>query len=556
MPLDMLVTGGRIATLAGDRGFGWVEAVGITRRPGRLRRLRGRPRDAGRSVHAADRAGARRGRDPGPDRRAPPPRRGRPRARPDRPDRQRDARGRPRASSRAAHARRRSRRVARRARLGHRPLGRLADRRRPRARRAGPGVALWAHDHHALLASRAALAVAGVDRGHGRSGRRGHPPRRRRRARRASCTRPRRGSSVDTSRRRRAELVESSIVRARPGPRPRSASSPSTTRAALSPRTGLGLGDRGLPRAGRARTSCRSASTPRSGPSSSTPRSRPGCGAGDRSARIRRPGPGRLAEVLRRRVARVADRRPARADRAEAGRPLPAGTERGVWLDADPRSSRRSPRRRPRPGSRPRSTRSATPRSGPRSTPSSRPPAGPPLMPRLEHVQLAPSRRSRRGSAGPGSRPRSSRSTSGRTPRGPPRCGATGPRRAATRGARSLRPARSSPSAPTRRSSRSTRGPGIAMAVTRVDASWPAGTRALRAGRGARRSSRRSGRRASAPAIAAARGGSRPAACRASAPTSSSSRRAALSNPVEPGGALATARPRLVLIDGEVAFER
>jgi predicted amidohydrolase YtcJ len=30
MPLDTLVTGGRIATLAGERGFGWVEAVGIT----------------------------------------------------------------------------------------------------------------------------------------------------------------------------------------------------------------------------------------------------------------------------------------------------------------------------------------------------------------------------------------------------------------------------------------------------------------------------------------------------------------------------------------------
>jgi len=30
----------------------------------------------------------------------------------------------------------------------------------------------------------------------------------------------------------------------------------------------------------------------------------------------------------------------------------------------------------------------------------------------------------------------------------------------------------------------------------------------------------------------------------------------ALSNPVEPGGDLATARPRLVMIDGEVAFER
>src|SRR5690348_3418540 len=34
MPLDVLVSGGRIATLAGDRGFGWVEAVGI--RDGRI----------------------------------------------------------------------------------------------------------------------------------------------------------------------------------------------------------------------------------------------------------------------------------------------------------------------------------------------------------------------------------------------------------------------------------------------------------------------------------------------------------------------------------------
>ena len=29
MPLDLLVTGGRVATLAGERGFGWVEAVGM-----------------------------------------------------------------------------------------------------------------------------------------------------------------------------------------------------------------------------------------------------------------------------------------------------------------------------------------------------------------------------------------------------------------------------------------------------------------------------------------------------------------------------------------------
>jgi cytosine/adenosine deaminase-related metal-dependent hydrolase len=31
---------------------------------------------------------------------------------------------------------------------------------------------------------------------------------------------------------------------------------------------------------------------------------------------------------------------------------------------------------------------------------------------------------------------------------------------------------------------------------------------------------------------------------------------AALDDPVEPGGALATARPRIVLMDGEVAYDR
>ncbi|MBA2720513.1 MAG: amidohydrolase family protein, partial [Chloroflexi bacterium] len=30
MPLDVLITGGRVATFAGERGFGWVDAVGIT----------------------------------------------------------------------------------------------------------------------------------------------------------------------------------------------------------------------------------------------------------------------------------------------------------------------------------------------------------------------------------------------------------------------------------------------------------------------------------------------------------------------------------------------
>ena len=60
VPLDTLITG-RIATLAGERGFGWVEADRHPRRAGRLRRLRGRPRDARRPVHRADRARARRG---------------------------------------------------------------------------------------------------------------------------------------------------------------------------------------------------------------------------------------------------------------------------------------------------------------------------------------------------------------------------------------------------------------------------------------------------------------------------------------------------------------
>ena len=41
VPLDMLITG-RIATLAGDDGFGWVEADRHPRRADRLRRLRGR----------------------------------------------------------------------------------------------------------------------------------------------------------------------------------------------------------------------------------------------------------------------------------------------------------------------------------------------------------------------------------------------------------------------------------------------------------------------------------------------------------------------------------
>jgi hypothetical protein len=95
--------------------------------------------------------------------------------------------------------------------------------------------------------------------------------------------------------------------------------------------------------------------------------------------------------------------------------------------------------------------------------------------------------------------------------------------------------------------------PGLAIAVTRADPSWPAGTapfgpaealtldQALRAA-------------TIGPAVMAAetdRGRLVPGqrADLAVIPA------AALREPVEPGGALATARPRLVLVDGAVAFE-
>ena len=92
------------------------------------------------------------------------------------------------------------------------------------------------------------------------------------------------------------------------------------------------------------------------------------------------------------------------------------------------------------------------------------------------------------------------------------------------------------------------------MAVTRRDASWPAGRapfgpdealtleRAIRAA-------------CVAPGGHRRRSATGAASSRASARTSSSLPIEALTEPVEPGGALATARPRLVLVDGAVGFE-
>jgi predicted amidohydrolase YtcJ len=95
--------------------------------------------------------------------------------------------------------------------------------------------------------------------------------------------------------------------------------------------------------------------------------------------------------------------------------------------------------------------------------------------------------------------------------------------------------------------------PGLAMAVTRSDPSWPAGTPPF-------------GPSESLTLAHAIR-----AACIGPAVTAREPDRgrlvpgqradlvvlpiAALTEPVEPGGALATARPRLVLVDGAVAFE-
>jgi hypothetical protein len=95
--------------------------------------------------------------------------------------------------------------------------------------------------------------------------------------------------------------------------------------------------------------------------------------------------------------------------------------------------------------------------------------------------------------------------------------------------------------------------PGLSMAVTRVDGSWPAGSEPFGADE---RITLEQALRAAcvAPAVMAAetdRGRLVPGQ-RADLLVIPAQ---ALVHPIEPGGALAGARPRLVMIDGEVAFE-
>jgi hypothetical protein len=95
--------------------------------------------------------------------------------------------------------------------------------------------------------------------------------------------------------------------------------------------------------------------------------------------------------------------------------------------------------------------------------------------------------------------------------------------------------------------------PGLAMAVTRSDPSWPAGTPPFGPGEAL----------TLARALRAACIGPAESAREADRGRLVPGHRAdlvvlpieALLEPVEPGGALATARPRLVLVDGAVAYE-
>jgi predicted amidohydrolase YtcJ len=95
--------------------------------------------------------------------------------------------------------------------------------------------------------------------------------------------------------------------------------------------------------------------------------------------------------------------------------------------------------------------------------------------------------------------------------------------------------------------------PGLSMAVTRVDGSWPAGSPPFGpAERVALEQALRAACVAPAAIAAEADRGRLVPGQRADVVVVGAS---ALSHPIEPGGALATARPRLVVVDGEVAFE-
>jgi len=549
MPLDTLVTGGRIATLAGDRGFGWVEAVGITR---------GRVAFAGSAIELETRA------DPHTLRI----------------ELDADEVAIPGLSDAHLHLAEGGISLDR-IDLSAAPtlddgLVRIAaahaDTTDPEAwlqghgwhsdrwgvwptaddlERVAPGraIALWAHDHHALWVSRRGLAIAGIDAGRGdpdggiiRRGANGIPTG----VLHEAAARlvidqvpPASAADHESSIARLArDLVRLGVVAVHdPG--------------ALSLPEGLGraiaayrlLDERGdLPI--RVHASIRSEQLA----TATGMELRSGDPLGPPGGRARFGWLKLFADgTLGSRTAALLE-----PIEPEAGRPLPAGTERGIWL-TDPDEVAALAGRAAAVGIATQ-IHAIGDRSCRASLDALEETAGrTALMPRLEHVQLLhPDDRPRFARAGIAAsiQPIHLRSDApiARTLWGD---------RAETRGypMRSLIDAGAvvafgtdAPVEPI------DPWPGLSLAVTRIDGSWPPDRAPF--GPDERVTLEQALRAACiAPAMVAAetdRGRLIPGQ-RADLVVIPA---AALVHPVEPGGALATARPRLVMIDGEVAFER
>jgi predicted amidohydrolase YtcJ len=549
MPLDVLVSGGRIATLAGVRGFGWVEAVGITD---------GRVAFAGSAIELETRA------DPhtlrvemDPDEVAIPgltdahlhlAEGGLALDRIDLTSSPDLADGLARIA--AAHAALADPEAWLEGHGWHNDRWGVWPTAADLARVApGRAVALWAHDHHALWVSPRTLAIAAIDAA------RGDPEG-------GIIRRDAAGEPTGILHEAAARIVTDHVPAASPATYEASIARLSRDLlrlgvvavhdpGALSLQEGLGraigayrsLDERGdLPiRVHAAIRSEQLAVAVEAGLRSGDPLGPPGGRA--RFGWLKLFADGTLAS---RTAALLEPIEP------EPGRPLPPGTERGIWL-TEPEVVADFARRAADAGI---ATQvHAIGDRGCRVTLDAlEPTAGRvALMPRLEHVQLLH----------PADRPRFARAGIAASIQ-PVHVRADAPiaralwgDRAATRGypMRSLiesgavvafgTDAPVEPIDP---------WPGLSMAVTRIDGSWPAGSPPF--GEDERITLEQALRAACvAPATTAAepdRGRLVPGQ-RADLVVQPAS---ALSHPVEPGGALATARPRLVMIDGDVAFER
>jgi predicted amidohydrolase YtcJ len=548
MPLDTLITGGRVATLAGNRGFGWVEAVGVTG---------GRVAFAGTAIELETRA------DPhtfrielDPDEVVIP---GLTDAHLhlaegglslDRIDLSssptiEDGLARIAAAHAGAHD-------GDAWLEGH---GWHSDRWGvwPTAddlERVAPGraVALWAHDHHALWVSRRALEIAGIDAD------RSDPDRGiiRRDASGAPTGVLHEGAArivTDHIPAASAEQYETSIARlARDLIRLGVVAAHDP--GALSLQVGLGraiaayraLDERGeLPI--RVHASVRSeqlATATEQELRSGDPLGPPGGRA--RFGWLKLFADGTLASRTAALLEPIEN---------EAGRPLPPGTERGIWLT--PPDEVAALARQAAAAGIATQIHAIGDRSCRASLDALEAAIGrPTLMPRLEHVQLLH----------PDDRPRFARAGIAASIQ-PIHVRADAPiartlwgDRAETRGypMRSLLEAGAvvafgtdAPVEPI------DPWPGLSMAVTRIDGSWPAGSEPFGADE---RVTLEQALRAAcvAPAVIASetdRGRLVPGQ-RADLLVIPAD---ALVHPIEPGGSLATARPRLVMIDGEIAFE-